>query len=170
MFLGQGGLLVGTPGDEGRPAYEPARGPDLQRLPDDLSGFRILGERCDRDGTRALTPPSGPAQGSRAVAWAQGDLERDGQQELVLVEASPVQAGALMPYAALTIALYRQGQRVGEQVLDLVAIPCELALEDVDGDLNPEVLFIWRSIGGSGYNQGATVLELAEQGERKQED
>ncbi len=170
VFLGQGELLVGTPAEEGRPGYEPARGPELLRLPDDLSAFRILGESCDREGTRALTPPAGPAQDSRAVAWVQGDLESDGQQELVLVEASPVQPGALMPYAALTMSLYRQGRRVGEQVLDLVAIPCELAMEDVDGDQSPEVVFIWRSIGGSGYNQGATVFELAKRGERSQED
>ncbi len=156
-------LLVGAADQEGRPGFELTDHRRSITLPEDLSTYRQLGQRCDRDASRSLTPPVDPAAGRRAVAWTQGDMDGDDGEELVLVEAGAVDPGNLLPYAPLSLALYRGGERVGEQALDLVAFPCELGLADVDRDGSDELILVWLSAGGSGWTRGATVFELEAQ-------
>jgi hypothetical protein len=152
-------LLVGNPQEAGRPAVRVAAELRSVSLPESLAGFRIITERCDTTAERALTPPAGPAEGTRAVAWTQGDMDGRGPDELVVLEAGPVPEGSLLPYAPLRLALYRQGARVGELALELTAFPCELLMVDLDDDGRSELVLSWLSAGGSGSTRGVSVFE-----------
>lgn len=160
VYLRDHTLLVGAPEQPGRPGIELGAQKRDVIMPEDLSDFRVMAERCDRDGTRALTPPVAPAAGRRAVGWAQGDFDGQAPDEGVLWEAGERLEGSLLPYASLYLVLVRGGVRVAEQPLELTAFPCELALADVDSDGQPEVIAAWVSAGGSGVTRGATVYEV----------
>jgi len=161
VYLRGSTLLVGAPDQPGRPGIELGAQRRDVTMPEDLSDFRVLAERCDRDGTRALTPAVAPAEGRRVVGWAEGDLDGQAPAELVLWEAGERLPGALLPYASLYLVLVRDGVRVAGQALELTAFPCELVLADVDGDALPEAVASWVSAGGSGVTRGASVYELA---------
>jgi hypothetical protein len=161
VYLREGTLLVGAPEQEGRPGVRLAGRQEQVTMPAGLDGFRVISERCDRDATRSLAPPVTPGEGLRVVAWTQADMDGRGSDELVLLEAGPVPEGALLPYAPLRLALYRDGVRQGEQLLDVTAFPCELAAVDVDEDGRPELVLSWVSAGGSGTTRGATVYALS---------
>ncbi len=156
-------LLVGAPDQEGRPGVRLEARQTTVVMPENLEGYTDITEHCDRDATRALEPPVEPAEGQRVVAWTQLDMDGVAPDELVLLEAGPVPADALLPFAPLRLALYRAGERRGEQLLDVTAFPCELRSADVDSDGRPELIFSWLSAGGSGSTRGATVYELSTQ-------
>lgn len=160
-YLQDGTLLVGAPEQEGRPGVRLAAKQQPITMPEGLAGFRVISEHCDKDASRSLEPPVTPADGQRVVAWTQADMDGRGADELVLLEAGPVPEGSLLPYAPLRLALYRGGARVGEQLLDVTAFPCELAAADVDDDGRPELVLSWSSAGGSGTTRGATVYALS---------
>jgi hypothetical protein len=155
-------LLVGNPDEPGRPAIRLGRERQQAALPERLEGFALLSEHCDREASRSLTAPVGPAEGMRVVAWTQDDMDGRPGDEVVLLEAGPVPDGALLPYAPLQLALYRAGQRQAQVVLETPTFPCSLRMIDVDEDGRPELVFAWLSAGGSGVTRGATVFELGE--------
>ena len=159
-YLRDDTLLVGAPDQEGRPGVQLAAKQSSITMPDNLAGFHVISERCDREAKRALTPPVTPGEGLRVVAWTQLDMDGRSPDEVVLLEADPVPEGSLLPYAPLRLALYRGGRLAGEQMLDVTAFPCELRSADVDGDGAPEIVFSWVSAGGSGVTRGATVYGL----------
>lgn len=161
VFLRGDTLLVGAPDQEGRPGVQLGERQAPITMPESLAGFRVITERCDRDASRALSPPVQPAEGQRVVAWTQLDMDGRSPDELVLVEAGAVPAGSLLPFAPLSLALYRMGERVGELRVDITAFPCEISSADVDHDGLPELVFSWVSAGGSGVTRGATVYELS---------
>jgi len=161
VFLREDTVLVGSPEQAGRPGVRLDAQQSAIVLPESLAGFTDISEHCDRDASRALEPPVVPGEGLRVVAWTQLDMDGVAPDELVLLEAGPVPADALLPYAPLRLALYRSSERVGEQLLDVTAFPCELRSADVDGDGQPELVFSWLSAGGSGSTRGATIYELS---------
>ncbi len=161
VYLREDTLLVGAPEQEGRPGVQLAERQIQLTMPGGLETFQVISEHCDTDASRSLTPPVTPLEGQRVVAWTQLDMDGRSPDELVLLEAGPVPTGSLLPFAPLRLALYRAGERRGEQLLDVTAFPCELRSADVDGDGRPELVFSWLSAGGSGSTRGATVYRLA---------
>jgi hypothetical protein len=161
VYLQGGTLLVGATEQEDRPGVRLAAEQQAITMPDTLAGYRVISEHCDRDASRSLEPPVTPGEGQRVVAWTQADMDGRAPDEVVLLEAGPVPEGSLLPFAPLRLALYRGGERQGEQVLDVTAFPCELAAADVDEDGRPELVLSWSSAGGSGTTRGATVYGLS---------
>lgn len=151
-------LLVGSPEDEGRPGYRPLAGPAPLSLPEDLAAFEVVGEQCDTRAERALAAP-GPS-GRRVAGLVDADLDGDGQPEQVRLEVDAPPEDSLLPYAPLTVSVWRGGAPVAERTLEVTAFPCDLRVQDVSADGAPEIIVIWRSAGGSGYTQGATVLSI----------
>ncbi len=160
VYLMEGMLLVGSPDQEGRPGYVLTDERRTVTLPEVSSGYRQLTARCDRDADLTVETPVDSTCGRRPVAFVEGDLDGITGAEVAVVEAEPVPDGALLPYAPLYLSLYRDGVRVGEQKLDLTVFPCSLAIAEVDGDPESELIFAWLSAGGSGVTRGATVFRL----------
>ena len=141
-------LVIGSPGEQGLPAWRPLSAPGVVGTIGDLTGYEPIGQDCDRQGDWSL-PEAGP-DGRRAVLATDVDLDGDGTAERAVLHAGPNDPG-LLPYAKLAVT-------VGDQTVELAetAFACELRPWDVDG--RQLLLVVWRSAGGSGFTQGVTLI------------
>lgn len=160
VYLQGSDLVVGSPAEPGRPGFLPALGGQLFQLPDDLGGFKVLGQDCDRKGTRNLPVTVSLGKGMRALGQVVEDLNLDGERETIMLQGPTPNAGELLPYVPLSVLVFKGGESIGRYDLDVTAFACEILVQELAGDARPEIVVVWKSVGGSGYTAGATVLGL----------
>jgi hypothetical protein len=98
--------------------------------------------------------------GETAAAIATGRVGSLADATVVLVRGK--RADDIFGYAPMSVRVYSGKDHIlrAETDVDVVAYPCALVLDDVDGKPGNEISVAWISLGGSGYTAGVTVFSL----------